>query len=100
MECREVVVRSSMLILRVLADLDRMYMDGGLTVGGSGDTDSCFSLGVSLLSGVPHIGCDLAGYLQQGHFLLQCRSPISHTFFASNKLLFHHLQILYLTSSK
>src|SRR5260370_42716349 len=63
-ECREVVVQSSTLILRAWADLDRMYMDGGVTVGGSGDTDSCFSLGESLLSGVPHIGCDLAGYLQ------------------------------------
>ena len=64
MEHREVVVRSSMLILRAQADLDRMYMDGGVTAGGSGDTDSHFSLGASLLSGVPHIGCDLSGYLQ------------------------------------
>ena len=63
-ECREVVVQSSMLILRARADLDRTYMDGGVTAGGSGDTDSRFSLGVSLLSGVPHIRCDLAGYLQ------------------------------------
>ena len=63
-EHREVVVQSSTLILRAWADLDRMYMDGGVTVGGSGDTDSCFSLGASLLSGVPRIGCDLAGYLQ------------------------------------
>src|SRR5258708_3892675 len=47
-----------------------MYMDGGVTVGGSRDTDSCFSLGASLLSGVPHIGCGLAGYLQREHFLL------------------------------
>src|SRR5258707_8576098 len=70
MQCREVVVRSSMLMLRVQADLDRMYMDRGVTAGGSGDTDSCFSLGASLLSGVPHIGCDLVGYLQQEHFLL------------------------------
>src|SRR5258708_17614089 len=70
MEHREVVVWSSMLILRAQADLDRTYMDGGVTVGGSRDTDSHFSLGVSLLSGVPHIGCDLAGYLQQEHFLL------------------------------
>ncbi len=69
-ECREVVVQSSMLILRVQADLDRMYMDGGVTVGGSRDTDSRFSLGASLLSGVPHIRCDLAGYLQQERFLL------------------------------
>src|SRR5258708_6535675 len=64
MEHREVVVRSSMLMSRVWADLDRTYMDGGVTVGGSGDTDSHFSLGVSLLSGVPRIRCDLAGYLQ------------------------------------
>ena len=65
MECREVVVQSSTLMLRVQADLDRTYnMDGGVTAGGSGDTDSCFSLGASLLSGVPHIGCDLVGYLQ------------------------------------
>src|SRR5258708_34937942 len=64
MECREVVVWSSTLILRAWADLDRMYMDGGVTAGGSGDTDSRFSLGASLLSGVPCIGCDLAGYLQ------------------------------------
>src|SRR5258706_7730585 len=70
MEHREVVVWSSTLMLRVWADLDRTYMDGGVTVGGSGDTDSCFSLGVSLLSGVPHIRCDLVGYLQQEHFLL------------------------------
>ena len=28
-ECREVVVQSSMLMLRVQADLDRTYMDGG-----------------------------------------------------------------------
>src|SRR5258708_30498636 len=47
-----------------------MYMDGGVTVGGSRDTDSRFSLGASLLSGVPHIRCDLAGYLQQERFLL------------------------------
>src|SRR5258708_27109063 len=60
----EVVVQSSMLMLRVQVDLDRTYMDGGVTVGGSRDTDSCFSLGASLLSGVPHIGCDLVGYLQ------------------------------------
>src|SRR5258707_10131682 len=70
---REVVVQSSMLILRVQADLDRTYMDGGVTVGGSRDTDSHFSLGASLLSGVPRIGCDLAGYLQQEHFLLSNR---------------------------
>ena len=67
-ECREVVVWSSMLMLRAQADLDRMYMDGGATVGGSRDTDSCFSLGASLLSGVPHIGCDSVGYLQQEFF--------------------------------
>src|SRR5258708_38243729 len=70
MEHREVVVQSSMLMLRAQADLDRTYMDGGVTVGGSRDTDSHFSLGASLLSGVPHIRCDLAGYLQQEHFLL------------------------------
>ena len=40
MEHREVVVQRSMLILRVQADLDRMYMDGGVTAGGSRDTDS------------------------------------------------------------
>src|SRR5260221_590159 len=61
MEHREVVVRSSMLILRAWADLDRMYMDGGVTAGGSGDTDSRFSLGASLLSAVNtllnHIQC-------------------------------------------
>src|SRR6266436_3991154 len=66
-EHREVAVQSSMLMLRVWADLDRTYMDGGVTAGGSRDTDSHFSLGASLLSGVPHIGCDLAGYLQQEH---------------------------------
>src|SRR5258707_4901353 len=70
MEHREVVVQSSTLMLRVQADLDRTYMDGGVTVGGSRDTDSHFSLGVSLLSGVPHIRCDLVGYLQQECFLL------------------------------
>ena len=64
MEHREVVVQSSMLMLRAQADLDRTYMDGGVTVGGSRDTDSHFSLGASLLSGVPCIRCDLAGYLQ------------------------------------
>ena len=70
MECREVVVWSSTLMLRAWVDLDRMYMNGGVTAGGGGDTDSCFSLGVSLLSGVPRIGCDLVGYLQQECFLL------------------------------
>src|SRR5258708_3049830 len=60
-ECREVVVRGSTLMLRVQADLDRTYMDGGVTAGGRGDTDSHFFLGVSLLSGVPCIGCDLVG---------------------------------------
>ncbi len=63
-ECREVVVQSSTLMLRAWVDLDRTYMDGGATVGGSRDTDSHFSLGVSLLPGVPHIRCDLVGYLQ------------------------------------
>ena len=43
-ECREVVVQSSTLMLRVQADLDRTYMDGGVTAGGSRDTDSHFSL--------------------------------------------------------
>jgi len=57
-------------MLRVQVDLDRTYMDGGVTVGGSGDTDSHFSLGVSLLSGVPRIRHDLVGYLQQECFLL------------------------------
>src|SRR5260221_5310116 len=70
MEHREVVVQSSTLMLRVWADLDRTYIDGGVTVGGSGDTGSHFSLGASLLSGVPRIRCDLVGYLQQEHFLL------------------------------
>src|SRR5258707_15302991 len=69
-EHREVVVQSSMLMLRAWSDLDRTYMVGGVTVGGSRDTDSHFSLGASLLSGVPCIGCDLAGYLQQECFLL------------------------------
>jgi len=64
MEHREVVVRSSTFMLRAWADLDRTYIDGGATAGGSGDTDSHFSLGASLLSGVPCIGCDLVGYLQ------------------------------------
>ncbi len=64
MEHREVVVRSSTLMLRAQADLDRTYMDGGATAGSSGNTDSHFSLGVSLLSGVPCIGCDSVGYLQ------------------------------------
>src|SRR5258705_12843694 len=95
MECREVVVRSSMLILRAQADLDRMYMDGGATAGGSGDTDSHFSLGASLLSGVPRIGSDLVGHLQQECFLLSnwgapltsCRSknpapPLPHFLWA------------------
>ena len=44
MEHREVVVRSSMLMLRVWVDLDRTYMDGGATAGSSRDTDSHFSL--------------------------------------------------------
>ncbi len=63
-EHREVVVQSSMLMLRAQVDLDRTYMDGGATVGSSGDTDSRFSLGASSLSGVPCIRCDSAGYLQ------------------------------------
>ena len=63
-ECREVVVWSSTFMLRVCADLDRTYMDGGGTAGGSGGMGSCFTLGVSLLSGAPHNGCDSAGYLQ------------------------------------
>ncbi len=64
MDHREVVVWSSTAMLRVWADLDRTYMDGGGTTGGSRGTDSCFFLGVSLLSSVPHIGCDSVGYLQ------------------------------------
>ena len=64
MDCREVVVWSSMAMLRAWADLDKMYMDGGGTAGGSRGTDSCFFLGASLLSNVPHIGCDSARYLQ------------------------------------
>ena len=51
-------------MLRAQVDLDKMYMDGGGTAGGSGGTDSCFFLSASLLSNVPHIGCDSAGYLQ------------------------------------
>src|SRR5258708_24207246 len=77
-EHREVVVRSSMLMLRAQADLDRTYMDGGVTAGGSRDTDSHFFLGVSLLSGVPCIRCDLAGYLQQERFLLTSDPLSSH----------------------
>ena len=68
MEHKEVVVWSSMLMLRVQAELDRTYMDGGATVGGSRDTDSHFSLDASLLSGVPCIRCDSVGYLQQEFF--------------------------------
>ena len=69
MECREVVVRSSTFMLRACADLDRTYMDGGGTVGGGGGgTDSCFTLGVSLLSDVPCNGCDSVGYLQREFF--------------------------------
>src|SRR5260221_9670087 len=37
---------------------------GGGTAGGNGDTGSCFFLGVSVLSDVPCIGCDLVGDLQ------------------------------------
>src|SRR5258708_7108973 len=74
-EHREVVVQSSMLMLRAWVDLDRTYMDGGVTAGGSRDTDSCFSLGASLLSVVPRIRCDLAGYLQQENFLLSNWGP-------------------------
>ena len=51
-------------MLRAQVDLDKMYMDGGGTAGGSGGTDSCFFLSASLLSNVPHIGCDSVGYLQ------------------------------------
>ena len=47
-----------------IVDLDRTYMDGGGTPGGSRGADSCFFLGASLLSNVPHIGCDSVGYLQ------------------------------------
>src|SRR5260370_15547964 len=46
-ECREVVVQSSTLMLRVQVDLDRTYMNGGGPSGGSGDTDSPFSLRAS-----------------------------------------------------
>src|SRR5258708_37426523 len=49
MDHREVVVWSSTAMLRVQADLDKMYMDGGGTVGGSGDTDTSFP------SNFPHI---------------------------------------------
>src|SRR5258706_6377688 len=66
-EHREVVVQSSTLMLRAWVDLDRTYMDGGATAGGSGDTDSHFSLRVSLLSGVPRIRCDSSAYLQCEH---------------------------------
>src|SRR5260221_8400912 len=69
-DCREVAVWSSMAMLRAQADLDKMYMDGGGTAGGSGGTDSCFFLGVSLLSNVPRIGCDSVGYLKWKRFLL------------------------------
>ncbi len=61
---REVVVQSSTVMLRAQVDLDRTYMDGGGMAGGVRDTGSCFSLGVSLLSDVPRIRYDLAGYLQ------------------------------------
>ncbi len=64
MDCREAVVQSSTAMLRAWVDLDKMYMEGGGTAGGSRGTDSCFFLGVSLLSNVPHIGCDSVGYLQ------------------------------------
>ena len=67
-EHREVVVQSSMFMLRAHADLDRMYMDGGGTAGGGGGTDSCFTLDASLLSDVPRNGCDSAGYLQREFF--------------------------------
>src|SRR5258707_10249421 len=73
-EHREVVVWSSTLMLRVQADLDRTYMDGGATAGGSGDTDSCFSLGASLLSGVPHLGCGLVGYCHDPQHSGACRT--------------------------
>ena len=63
-ERKEVVVRSSMLMLRAWTDLDRTYMDGGGIAGGSGGTGSRFSLCASLFSSVPRIKCDLAGYLQ------------------------------------
>ena len=63
-ECREVVVWSSTFMLRARADLDRTYMDGGGTAGGSGGMDSCFILGASLLSDVPCNRCDSVGYLQ------------------------------------
>ena len=97
-------------MLRVCADLDRTYMDGGGTVGGSGGTGSCFTLGVSLLSGAPRNVCDSAGYLQQECFLLSsqgtplasCRSknpvtPLPHFSQAQHHqwpplLLWHHLQ--------
>src|SRR5260221_4562064 len=67
---REVVVWSSMAMLRAQVDLDRTYMDGVGTVGINGGTCSCFSLGASLLSDAPHIGYDLVGYLQQEWTLL------------------------------
>src|SRR5258708_38610237 len=64
-DCREVVVWSSMAMLRVWADLDRTYMDGGGTAAGVRGTGFWLFLGVSFFSDVPHMGCDLAGYLQQ-----------------------------------
>ncbi len=64
MDCKEVVVQSSTAMLRAWMDLDKTYMDGGGTMGGTRDTDSCFFLGASLLSNVPCIGCDSVGYLQ------------------------------------
>ena len=51
---------------------------GGVTAGDSGDTDSHFSLGVSLLSGVPRIGCDLVGYLQRECFFTKQLGCTSH----------------------
>ena len=41
-----VVVWSSTLMLRAQVDLDKTYMDGGATAGGSGGIGSCFTLGV------------------------------------------------------
>ena len=64
MDHREVVVQNSTAMLRAQADLDKTYMDGGGTVGGSRGTDSCFFLGASLLSNVPCIRCDSVGCLQ------------------------------------
>ena len=64
-------------MLRAWTDLDRTYMDGGGIAGGSGGTDSRFSLCASLFSSVPHIKCDLAGYLQRELLLSNWGTPLA-----------------------